>query len=68
MSVAVRSIARCELCEHRDSHWCQALHHEVRNAVSLVVERSQRHEGKLPAAEVVIDCASWWRLGRGHGD
>ena len=67
MTIHYRNIARCELCEHRDSHWCQALNHEMRTTLGLVAERAQRHNGKMPDGEVVMDCKSFWRLKRSHG-
>jgi hypothetical protein len=66
--VQVRCIARCELCEKRDSHACLSLQQEVRTAVSEWAGRMSRHEEKTPEVEVVVDCHSFWRLGRGHGD
>ena len=68
MTVTVRTIARCDLCEHREDHWCQALNLSVRRSVDEVVSRCQRADGQLLDAEVVLDCHSFWRLGRGHGD
>jgi hypothetical protein len=66
--VHVRDIARCELCERRADHACISLHHEVRAAVSEWAGRMARHGEKTPEVEVVVDCHSFWRLGRGHGN
>jgi hypothetical protein len=43
------------------------LRDEVRKAVALVNERATRNGYQTPAADVTVDCHSFWRKGRGHG-
>ena len=67
MTVTVRCIARCEVCEHGGDHACISLHQEVRDAVSEWSCRMVRHGVKTPEVSVVLDCSTFWRRGRGHG-
>lgn len=68
MTVQFRTIVRCELCEHRADLPCMALTAEIDQAVSKLRGRMARHGQTLPDAKVVIDCKSFWRLGRKHGN
>ena len=67
MSLTFNTIARCELCEHRDDIACVALASEVAKTVATLRGRMARHGHKLPDAEVIIDCHSFFRLGRRSG-
>jgi len=64
--IAFRTIQRCDTCEYAGT-MCDLLRMEAARVVERMNSVAKQSGNKLPNAELVLDCATWWRKGRGHG-
>lgn len=59
MGIEFSTIQNCSRCQRADDHWCNELKDAIHAAIVEVEGRAVRHNTKMPACYVTIDCRAY---------